>query len=400
MVYIVFMEQKKSLHFAQFDGRRVLKSIDARRMSVQSVLSFPTVDYAGDIVIPAGGKWDDRPYVNREHNETIGFGDVEMKSLTGEGVVPVGTSYFNQADPLANQVFRLIQDGVMTGVSIEFKPIVYKSLGHKSAIENRDAMRFEKWRGLGWAHCFQPVHPDARVLLPEIEDAVGKAIRIEQSGKLGSENLLPIVKKSLSAFAQRLRPKTKTFRVEKAVMDDQSQMFDQTEGNDMAGQQTAAEPEQEQGQPTYPTAAAGYDFAQALLDACSALESAIESAEHVDGREKLLKLCDTIKTVAEDANQIASDVETELGGGGDTEEPGEMPEGMESEESEPEPIELTQKGLIVTKSGYVPKRFRPSDFQAVSKSLAEEEAEAAKILKRIAKRVEYAERMARSRRMF
>lgn len=388
------MAQQKQLCFAQFDGRPVLKSIDSRRMSVQSILSFPTVDYAGDIVIPTGGEWDAKPYVNREHNETIGYGNVEMKSLTGEGIVPVGTSYFNQADPLANQVFRLVQDGVMTGVSIEFKPIVYKSLGHKSAIENRDAMRFEKWRGLGWAHCFQPVHPDARVLLPELEDAVGKAIRITQAGKLGSESLLPIVKKSLSAFAQRFAPKTKSFRVEKAM--EEQTMFDQTQ-DDPINTGTVTE-EQPQGQPTYPTAAAGYDFAQALLDACSALESAIESAEHVGGREKLLQLCDTIKTVAEDANQVASDVESELGGN-DAEESNEPPEGTETE-SEPEPIEVTEKGLIVTKSGYVPKRFRASDLQAVSKSLAEEEAEAAKILKRIAKRVEYAERMARSRRMF
>jgi len=370
-------------------GTLILKA-DPSALTATALLTSPEIDYEGDWVQPDGGVWEPDLYVrtgvpvDRAHGEKIGRGTVEMmkKSFDGkEWIVPIGTTYFTKGNRLSEQTFRLVNDDIMTGVSLEFRPLVAKSMGHRAALSNRDAMRYDRWHAYGWAHDIQPINANARTLLPEVEQKalvrIEKAIKIAESGRYGSEYQHPLIVKSFSALV----PKPKYVRVEKAM--------DET----LAPEGMIGDAPDMGGSDTYPTAAAAFDFAQAISDACDAAEAGIGNGEHVKGIGKLRKLIEDVRSYADDSSAIGEMVEADLDGKMDTEGEAADDTTTETEDNEMDaadddegPVEkaVFRKGVLITKSGYVPKRFRASDFKpaaiaepAMELKAAQDEADSA-----------------------
>jgi len=364
---------------------RVIKKADCdeRALTATAVLTYPEVDYAGDWVQPDGGVWDERPYVNLEHTDRIGTGRVTLKSLDIDGEswrVPVGTTQFTRGSRLAEQTYRLVADEIMTGVSLEFVPagplgVAYKSFGHRSPIEDRDAMEFLRWRGLGWAHTVRPINPNARTLIRD-DPALEKAMKVARDGTHAGSALHPLIRK---AFAPLLTlPRAVPVSPTRKAMNPEDDL-------------TAAPPtdapmdapvDADDGSDTPPTAKAAMDAAQGCSDLASAIRDAVRRSEHLRGKTKLLKLADDLESCAEEASAVGEMVLGDVGGdGGDEpEEPAEPDEGGdEPAPDEPDdeakaekafrrlikPLTKAADGVLVTKSGYAPRRFRFADLADV-----------------------------------
>lgn len=226
-------------------GRRVKATLpaDGPRVSPEAVLCYPTYDLQGDYVEPDGGDWT--PFeqsgrlVNFEHGPYIGTGSLVMKSLTAAGKepqdVPVGTTHFfsrsaelkglslkrydaagrhighysaDECLRTAEEVYPLVADGTLNGVSIEFRPggpegVAFKALG-PSPLLDRPACHFWDWKGLGWAAaCHLPVNPKAGYV---VKSDTPLAYRAEKAFKLVHEGGIKfdpdgIIRKSLTPLA-------------------------------------------------------------------------------------------------------------------------------------------------------------------------------------------------------
>jgi hypothetical protein len=168
-----------------------------------SILTYPTVDIAGDYVRPDGGEWSSKfpvaagmGLVNWAHGIPVGRGAVTLKSIVHEGQavnVAVGTTHFFEkqsdlegidrteyrtptdrvkvgeysvADCLksAEDARELVNRGIATGVSIEFTPAGPKGeawwdLDAWNPLDKRRSRHFENWTGLAYAHARIPVNP-------------------------------------------------------------------------------------------------------------------------------------------------------------------------------------------------------------------------------------------------
>lgn len=241
--------------FADDDLVRVVKSLSADlSVSPAAVLVYPGQDQQGDVVEPDGGDW--RPFerngclVNFEHGPHIGFGEVTLQTIPvpvrrDDGTVadeltpvPVGvTTFFQKAADLrgqtlprrdtrgnvigtytadeclrtAEQVAPLVANGVLNGVSVEFRPSgpkgqAYDEIGH-SPLLDRPACHFKEWFGLGWAAaCHMPVNDNARYLpyTPRLDEPL--ALRAEKAFKVCEDpGTLDFIRKSLSPLAQLAR---------------------------------------------------------------------------------------------------------------------------------------------------------------------------------------------------
>jgi hypothetical protein len=206
------------------------KSVDTSRLCVTAALSYPGEDLAGDFVNPAGIDWThhkSQPWVGLEHWRWTadrtgwvhpGPGDehlapvrvgtartadgrygVELKAMP-EGPIPFGTTQFTDRDRLSYQTFQLVNDGTLEGVSIEFRliPGQFERLG-RSPLEDRPAYRVNKCIGEGWVHCKQPVNPGA-LILKSLAPHLEQAVRVAQTGKVGSEAAHPLILKSFARF--------------------------------------------------------------------------------------------------------------------------------------------------------------------------------------------------------
>ena len=378
-----------------------------------AVLTTPTVDYAGDLVHPAGGDWSKypaHPFVNWNHGVVVGRGTVTRKSVPWDGgsfVGPVGTTAFAQTakdlDGLdlgrhslrrsleaAGQVWRLVSDGVADGVSIEFTPAgplhkAFKPTGRWSALEDRPAYEFTAWTGLGWAHTPSPVNPDARLLLDGVGGAaVEKAVRIARDGLYAGRPVLGVVRKAFAAYAAVDPPRFHRTRPETKAMDPEDDdplgpPNPELGGPDLAADPMAPPPEAdpEPAGDSTPTAQAAYDAAQGILDICDQTEAALAKSEHVKGKKKLMGLLEQIRGYAEDFSAVAEQVEADVDGADAEPEPApadDAPPAADDGADEPEddggddpPFPKAvrrdpESGLILTKSRYKPRRFRFADL--------------------------------------
>lgn len=113
------------------------KTVDRGSMSVTCVLTTPDRDRQGDIVEPLGCDTSDHesnPIVmfhhGRDHKLPIGKaedknGNYTVKLVHGPDNVPrlVGTTFFSQSSPFASDVFGLVAEDILRGVSVGFDPI-------------------------------------------------------------------------------------------------------------------------------------------------------------------------------------------------------------------------------------------------------------------------------------
>ncbi len=396
-----------------------------------AVLTYPGVDYDGDSVNPEGGDWSDYPsdpVVNWEHTVPVGRGIVSLKSVPhetdGSVVVPVGTTKFFErgadlrgmslqgCDPntgyrrefshrecleAAAQNALLVSDGLVTGVSMEFRPAgeegdAYWARGPQSLLLNRKAFHFENWQGLGYAHALRPKNPNAQTITADVE----KCMKAARDGAWADKPLGPLF---LKAFAPFKPASTRTtVRVETKAMPAPTEMDDDVDTGIEDGGTGGDEGAGDTGEMhTPPTAAHGYDAAQQVEDALSNLEANLTNSEAIGLKKKYMGIIakmrgmlaqivghaddhvDTINSANSEGGEGEGETEETPEGGEDEtpEEPEVEPEEPEGEEDDDVPAGLKKSftlkksltGLLVTKSGYAPKgiRFKASQIRDVPK---------------------------------
>lgn len=396
-----------------FTGR-VLKAHDGKVHS-SAVLTYPEVDYDGDFVNPEGGDWTPffrNPVVNFDHGVPVGIGRVEMASINGHNV-PIGhTRFFESAAdcsgltlegrdpdtgarrlytaseclPVARQIRRMVADDVLRGVSLEFRPAgpegdAFWETGSRSALLNRPAYHYERWHGLTWTHAERPKNPSAQTL-SEVSE---KAFKLIRDRRYAGEEVHPVILKSFARFA----PTGRTIvRVEKAMpQQDAIPGMTGMDDTDLAGV-PVDDPTQETDD-TPPTAKAAYDLVQQAKQLLEAAKQQVAKSEHKKGKERFLKCIESIEAELEDLSAVGDMIHSDVNGSpmGDEEpethdEPdaddmggegdGDADDEMDDEEREEKafrrlvkPLVWDKDGLLVTKSGYVPRglRFSKSDLK-------------------------------------
>lgn len=368
------------------------KAVDPRRLSVTAALTYPVHDRAGDYVEPAGIDWAIHkadPWVGYEHYRVKGGewvlpgpGDdhlppvtvgtarhpdtgaygVELKAMP-EGSIPFGTTWFDPSDRLSSQTFRLVEDGTLEGVSIEFtlRKGHYRELG-PSPLEQRPAYHVSACSGLGWVHCMTPVNPGA-LLLKALPPHVERAVRVAQTGKVGSEPAHPLILKSLSRLVPAGKSPTVTSGYAAAPV--RKAMDDQAMEAAYAPEEEAAPAEDAPAAGgSTPTVQALYQLAQGLQDMKAQVEEMLAGSEHVKGKKFATKLLADLDSTVEDATEMAAKIEAELGQ--------KEPEADDAEPEEPEP-DIADDDTEPDEDGVLKAiRRRPAVFKAIRRfTLAE-----------------------------
>lgn len=325
------------------------KAVDTRRLCVTAALTYPVHDRAGDYVQPDGGDWSVHkadPWVGLEHyrfsksrNEMLlpgepgateeivrvgtaadpdtGAHSVVLKAMP-EGRLPFGTTWFDPADRLSAQTFRLVEEGALEGVSLEFtlRKGMYRELG-PSPLERRNAYHVDGWNGLGWVHCVTPVNPGAQIL-----KAVGAAqdivLRVVTSGRVGDEPAHPLILKSLARFAPgKSATVTGGFTpVEMKAMDEQP-----------ADMTAAYEPDGDEAGGGGGNGITGvYDHAQQIEDLAASIAAIADTTDSGELAKDVAKLAAVITAAAEKVKAVADKHQAKLDaakGGGEEAEPAE-----------------------------------------------------------------------------
>lgn len=396
-------------------------SIDRGQMAVTSILTTETPDRQGDVVDPAGGDFSEHetnPVVMFHHGKThkLPIGKSEdkdgnytvrlVKARDGSDVL-IGTTHFAQSNRFAQDVFGLVAEDVLRGVSIGFDPLsdndAVEELGQSPTLE-RSALHFKGWKLLEYSHTPIGVNRDA------LTQVVHKAYD-------GSRKLHPVLLKALEPMATPRRTtvsvpvaKAAAPTVRKAMPkpadDDQDEMDDieadggsgadadgmdpgtgggtgpdggydpatDDPGDDPALPANYGTPDADSEPP--PTVQTLTDGAQGLLDLCSAIEQGMKKSEHMKGRKYAMKLCADLRKTAAEVSQFADRVHSEIKGApadpgdtGDTEDADGDGDGSDSNEEEaesaPDAPETDDEGAIV-KKGYAPRRFLFADAAAVA----------------------------------
>lgn len=386
---------------------RLLKAV--RPGVVQAVLTWPCPDIEGDVVEPSG--CDFAPFeatgrvVDWTHTIPVGRGAVRKAVIDGH-TVPVGTTTFFASDAdvhgidlsrrdhlgrfsgrkytvaecrkAADDVRQLVEADEATGVSLEFtlRKGYFRRLADTGPA-GRPPLHVSRCDVHRYAHAYSPVNPNARTLLPE---RFAKAVRIAETGRLpGGAPLSPHVLDTLRLF--KAFPRSPLVvggwvggdDARRKAMDDEAALMDAPPTDDMPPADDAPD--------TTPTAQAAYTLAQGLSDLSAAVSDLLTKGEHVKGRKAVKKLLAKLDGLAAEASAAAEMVEADTADGDD----GPEPDGDEGEDTdvyddadgdeerepadeppaEPEPLKTAADGLLVTKSGFRPLRFRLSDLKPV-----------------------------------
>jgi hypothetical protein len=368
--------------------------VNTRDMSVTAVLTTRTPDRQGDVIDPLGGNFSEHesnPVVMFHHGKThkLPIGKAEdkngnytvkvVKSQDG-GHAVIGTTHFAQKNKFANDVFGLVAEDILRGVSIGFDPMnesgAVEELG-PSPVLKRPALHFKGWNLLEYSHTPIGVNRDALTV------AV-------QKGLDGSRPLHPELLKYLQPLAHpRKTTVTATIpTVRKAMDDDDVGMGDEgdLDGAQDAGFEPAVDDPSQDPQlaemggayadavddAPSPTVQALLDGSQGLLDLCTATEGAMKKSEHMKGRKYATKFCADLRKAAAEAKSFAEKIKAELAGpmdsDGDDDSAPDAEAGdeagddadVESDEDAPEP-ETDDDGAIISK-GYSPRRWTHADL--------------------------------------
>lgn len=358
-------------------GTLFAKAVDDTRRTVTALLTYPQIDLDGDLVEPTGGEWTAAPYVNIEHDPTcvVGTGTVEMKSVMVDGetlTLPFGRTTFGDTY-IGRQAFELVKAGVYPGVSVEFRPLQSTPIG-KSLLQARPAYHFHRWKGEGWAFCAEPKNRYTHV----VPDSIGKALSLIETNRIGSEKLHPLICKALSRAVAPWRGAKPTtvrggFGGNKAMPDDLN-------GNGAAsGYEPGMDPPPTDAPAADPDApdvtpeeSVSHDTAQVCLDLAERLKSV--RTLHGPSGKLFPKMAEMLETVAEKLSGHGESISSQLNGGGES---GDDPETEEVEDPEtgekksvprpPPPLVVGSDGVILTKSGYVPKlRLSMADLKPIN----------------------------------
>ncbi len=370
--------------------------VDQAKMAVTAVLTTSIADRQGDVIDPMGGDFSEHetnPVVmfhhGKQHKLPIGKAEDRNGNYTvhavksADGPVLLGTTYFAQSNRFAQDVFGLVAEDVLRGVSIGFDPLSdpdsVEQLGESPTLK-RPALHFKGWKLLEYSHTPIGVNRDALTV------AVYKAMD-------GSHKLHP----TLLAMLQPMAAPRKTVvavtapaRVEKAAMDDDDDATavdpdddtgggvatdDDTGDFDPATDDPSADPAlaggdtggmQPDPEAPSPTVQAMLDGSQGLLDLASAIEMAMKKSEHMKGRKYATKLCAKMRSDAAAAKKFADAVTAELAGGDEAGDDMDADgDGVADDEEGDDEVETDDDGAIVAK-GYTPRRWTTTDVAATA----------------------------------
>lgn len=172
--------------------------LDRATCAVTTVCVTPTVDRQGEILEPMGGVYDDfakAPIILFDHRMQYPKPIAKAADETGNLQIFPSESYvkskhyFRQDDPFAMDIFRMIDDGFMPGVSVGFDPVPtqYEIIGSRPDGRGK-ALHYYQWKLLEISHTPLGVNPDALTVYV-------------QKGKVGDKPMHPLIKKSLSELA-------------------------------------------------------------------------------------------------------------------------------------------------------------------------------------------------------
>lgn len=404
--------------------------VDLGTMSVRAVLTTRSPDRQGDIVDPTGGDFGEHrvnPVVlfhhGKDHRLPIGKAEDPDGNYTvqlvkaADGHLLLGTTYFSQNNKFANDVFGLVAEDILRGVSIGFDPSAdadsVEELG-VSPVLDRPALHFKSWKLLEYSHTPIGVNRDAltvavhksldgsKKLHPLLEKALiplaqprratvstagagfeeriaGDPYQVSEDAMARAKNRVKGAKKPGGAVAELAGKKLKPGDVSPATSGVAKAMdYDNDYGSDASGGDEGYNPAVDdpnsdpnlppgmtgrEGEETPPTVAALLDGAQGVMDLCTQLEASIKKGEHPEGRKFATAICGKLRALAAKMKSRAEGIHGELNGqdyGDDAdqnadEDAGEPTEPPEGGESE-EP-ETDDEGALVTKGGYQPRRF-------------------------------------------
>lgn len=152
-------------------------AVNKSQMSVTCILTTDRADRQGDVIDPSGGDFSEHvtnPVVMFHHGKThklpIGKAEDPDGNYTvrlvksADGPVLCGTTHFAQSNRFAQDVFGLVAEDVLRGVSIGFDPLddadSIDELG-PSPVLKRSALHFKGWKLLEYSHTPLGVNRDA-----------------------------------------------------------------------------------------------------------------------------------------------------------------------------------------------------------------------------------------------
>src|SRR5437016_1569722 len=150
--------------FARISPYTVKLAADPGAMTLQAVISTADKDRAGDVVMPAGlrnaAEYLRNPIVLWAHNRfTVPpIGTCQRLDVQADRIV--AETKFAQGVALAEDLFRLYEQGVLRGWSIGFVPLVAKRLTPEGASHRRGVL-VEEWNLLEYSAVPVPENPGA-----------------------------------------------------------------------------------------------------------------------------------------------------------------------------------------------------------------------------------------------
>ena len=376
-------------------------TVDRAKMAVEAVICTPLVDHQGDVVDPSGVDLSVHklnPVVFYDHRGgksphilPIGKAEgpngnytVRLMDLPGRGPALVAKTYFAQSDRFASEVFGLVAEDILRGTSIGFAPgRAEKGLPNPVEVLERPAGRdargsFHFRRSVlhEYSHTPAPTNPEALT------------IRVEKSNYQAT---CPELYRALEPLLVKSRGATVTVprTVEKAEMDELMPPTDPTDPPvEPVGDPPPEEPTPDPVSDTPPEASEAYDGAQMVTDLAGRLRDVANKSLHDQTRKSFAKVADKLDGLAAELSSHAEAVEAKLagsepvesGGGSDGDEGPDEPE----EPDEPPDVEKSADGLIVTKSGYKPRRYTFADLKRAKSSPAAPSSEESELLAAIA----------------
>lgn len=301
---------------------RTFQKANTHKMCVDSILSWPYPDLAGDIVDLDG--IDFTPHqshceIDLEHARThlkaypVAWARESLSkpgapyavervfmNLAGAGepdewhTVPIGTSYFDPKDRISSQTFALVEQGLLPAVSLEFRMIqgFFKARGW-SDLENRPSYDFGKVNADKWTLCARPVnggamHLEDDTILKAHPVPVGLATILRDRRVSVGGQWEPLHGRLLKALADVVQPSSTTtahIRWGKAMEPDEDDDFGAMGGDgfpDESGTDADLMPDMEEGMGAPPAngVSAIYAHVQALEDAADALENDLNNSDN------------------------------------------------------------------------------------------------------------------------
>lgn len=148
----------------------VIKAVDEDARIIEGVASTPVTDRAGDIVEPRGAQFSlPIPFLWQHESRESPIGHVVAAKVDDDGIsVRVKVESDDEPGPLKDRLdyaWRAIKKGLVTGLSIGFKPI------EAAEIQGSWGQRFTKWDWLELSAVTIPANADATIQTVKSLDA-------------------------------------------------------------------------------------------------------------------------------------------------------------------------------------------------------------------------------------